>query len=83
MHIADFAELLTSTGPYGVASLALGWGWLERRERQRTQAKYEHALREQPRDIMALVDAQTAFHEKQRDAQRELTRQVELSLSSK
>jgi len=51
----EIALLLDTFGPYGVAALAIGYGILERRERQDIQKKFEQYAETLPKELLAIV----------------------------
>jgi hypothetical protein len=55
MGIAEIAKLLASYGPWGVAALGIGYGILERKERQGTQNKFDRLAETLPRELTGLV----------------------------
>jgi len=51
----ELADLLRDYGSIGVAALALGYGVLERKERQEIQRKFEGYAETLPKELLALL----------------------------
>lgn len=49
------ADFLSAFGAFGVAALAIGWGLMERAERQKTQAKYDKLAEILPGELLGIV----------------------------
>lgn len=55
MGAVELTKLLSQYGPWAVAGLAIGYGYLERDERQKTQAKFDRLAETLPTELTGLV----------------------------
>jgi len=61
MTLETFAIFLHDYGPYAMSSVFAGLYWLERKDRQGTQARYEGHLQRAPREMREHAAAQTTL----------------------
>jgi len=53
--VEQIVALLKSSGPFGVAALAIAWGYMERTERKATQDKYDKLAGTLPEELLTIV----------------------------
>jgi len=53
--LEGLANFLASFGALGVAALGIGWGLMERNERQKTQDKYDTLAKTLPGELLDIV----------------------------